>query len=297
MCVESISKILLIVMNIILFIGGGVIMIVGIIAYVDENLLFKLTSLLTEKLGDVFSDLEVLTQLDMFGLIKNNAIILIAVGGFLFLLGFLGCCGAMRKSSCMLNLYAILILVILAMEVGLGVYAYMASDKLEAQIQDGLKVALHKSYKSGARFDDTDKVVISTSAVEIAWDAMQFGAVCCGVANSTDWMDSAKWNTTYTYQSVTFQAVVPPSCCARTTEGKAIKDFTTLEASSFENLMECMMNGQAGTVNEMGCYERVRALVFDNKKIILAVFIVVVLIEIIAVSCACWLKNKADRKK
>ena len=79
-------------------------MAVGIVAMVKVEYIYKLTDLLTDKLSDIFVQLRVLTSLDLNGLITSNAIILIAVGGFLFILGFLGCCGAMRKSSCMLNL-------------------------------------------------------------------------------------------------------------------------------------------------------------------------------------------------
>ena len=89
-------------------------MALGIVALVKVDYIYKLTSLLTDKLGNIFSDLKVLTSLDLNGLITSNAIILIVVGGFLFILGFLGCCGAMRKSSCMLNLVSRIVLFVLA---------------------------------------------------------------------------------------------------------------------------------------------------------------------------------------
>ena len=52
----------------------------------------------------VVNDSSVLNDLDLNGLIRNNGIILVVVGAVIFTLGFLGCFGAMRKSSLLLNL-------------------------------------------------------------------------------------------------------------------------------------------------------------------------------------------------
>ncbi|KAK2139780.1 hypothetical protein LSH36_1620g00051 [Paralvinella palmiformis] len=130
-----ISAILLIVLNITFFLGGGAVLAVGLLALVKPELIFKLVSLLTDQLDMVVNDSSVLNDLDLNGLIRNNGIILVVVGAVIFTLGFLGCFGAMRKSSLLLNLYAYIILGILCLEVGLAVYAYMDSDKIEAQIQ------------------------------------------------------------------------------------------------------------------------------------------------------------------
>lgn len=294
MCAEKLAKIILIVLNIAFFIGGGAIMAVGIVAMVKVEYIYKLTSLLTDKLSDIFDDLKVLTSLDLNGLITNNAIILIAVGAFLFILGFLGCCGAMRKSSCMLNLYAILVLVILGCEVGLGVYAYMYSDKLEAQIQDGLKLSLYKYYAEGVRFEN-DNLKISTKAEEIAWDTVQFQTACCGVTNASDWDNADKWNKTYVYQNNVIIASLPPSCCKRTEEG-AKKELDQLTTGDFVDISGCVDKAKDGSYNTEPCYDRVRSIVFDNKTIIIVVFVIVVFVEILAISCACWLKSKAEGK-
>ena len=46
----------------------------------------------------------VMLQIDLAGLIKSNAIVLLAVGGFLFILGFLGVCGACKKNATLLKI-------------------------------------------------------------------------------------------------------------------------------------------------------------------------------------------------
>lgn len=66
---------------------GGVLLGVGIWVMADPNAL-KMLHVATLDSGD--------------GLVKASAIVLIVVGSIIFLTGFLGCCGAIRESPCML---------------------------------------------------------------------------------------------------------------------------------------------------------------------------------------------------
>ncbi|KAG9329425.1 hypothetical protein JZ751_005315 [Albula glossodonta] len=49
--------------------------------------------------------------------IFNVGYLLIAVGGVLLLMGFLGCCGAMRESRCMLLIFFVIVLLVFIAEV------------------------------------------------------------------------------------------------------------------------------------------------------------------------------------
>ena len=56
--------------------------------------------------------------LEFFDERYSNGAILLGVGGvILFVIGFLGCCGAMKESSCMLYTFAALLSVIVVAEV------------------------------------------------------------------------------------------------------------------------------------------------------------------------------------
>ena len=50
----------------------------------------------------------------------NGAIILCVFGSFLFVLGFLGCCGALKESNCMVYTLAMLLAAIVLTEVSEG---------------------------------------------------------------------------------------------------------------------------------------------------------------------------------
>jgi hypothetical protein len=53
------------------------------------------------------------------------AIIVIVIGGFVFFISFLGCCGSCQESRCLLNFYAILLFLIIGAEIGLSVYTFV----------------------------------------------------------------------------------------------------------------------------------------------------------------------------
>merc|ERR1711916_31789 len=53
------------------------------------------------------------------------------LGGFVFFVSLIGCCASCKESRCLLNLYAIILLVIIACQVALGVYGFVHHQQLE----------------------------------------------------------------------------------------------------------------------------------------------------------------------
>ncbi|XP_058860899.1 CD9 antigen-like [Acipenser ruthenus] len=62
--------------------------------------------------------------------------ILIGAGTLIMLVGFFGCCGAVRESQCLLGLFFSSILVIFAAEVAAGVFGFMNKDTIVSEIKD-----------------------------------------------------------------------------------------------------------------------------------------------------------------
>ncbi|MBN3277091.1 CD9 protein, partial [Polyodon spathula] len=62
--------------------------------------------------------------------------ILIGAGALIMLVGFFGCCGAVRESQCLLGLFFACILVIFAAEVAAGVFGFLNKDMIVKEIQD-----------------------------------------------------------------------------------------------------------------------------------------------------------------
>ncbi|XP_074659744.1 CD9 antigen-like [Tubulanus polymorphus] len=65
--------------------------------------------------------------------IFTGAYVLIAVGCIIMVLGFLGCCGAIRESQCMLVSFFILLFIIFAVLLGAGIWAVVNKDSLKNQ--------------------------------------------------------------------------------------------------------------------------------------------------------------------
>ncbi|KAL4623838.1 CD9 antigen-like [Arapaima gigas] len=62
--------------------------------------------------------------------------ILIGAGGLMMLVGFFGCCGAVRESQCLLGLFFACLVVIFGAEIAAGVFGFLNKDKIIDEIQN-----------------------------------------------------------------------------------------------------------------------------------------------------------------
>jgi len=100
-------------------------------------------------------------------------ILMMVVGGVVFIIAFMGCCGTIRESKCMMMTYAVLLLILLIAEVAIAVGIYTHQAELKELLRDGLTSSM-KDYKT-------------KTEVQEAWDLMQSTLHCCGVENFSDW--------------------------------------------------------------------------------------------------------------
>uniref|UniRef100_A0AC11EB86 CD9 molecule n=1 Tax=Ovis aries TaxID=9940 RepID=A0AC11EB86_SHEEP len=61
--------------------------------------------------------------------------ILIGAGALMMLVGFLGCCGAVQESQCMLGLFFSFLLVIFAIEVAAAIWGYSHKEEVIKEVQ------------------------------------------------------------------------------------------------------------------------------------------------------------------
>ncbi|XP_060110267.1 CD9 antigen [Heteronotia binoei] len=61
--------------------------------------------------------------------------ILIGAGALIMLVGFLGCCGAIQESQCMLGLFFLFLLVIFALEVAAAIWGFSNKETIVQEIQ------------------------------------------------------------------------------------------------------------------------------------------------------------------
>lgn len=81
----------------------------------------------------------------------------------MFLISFLGCCGALKKAKCLLGLYSTILLLILLAEIAIGIFAAVYSSKFKELVTKGLKDSIRVQYKG----EMSNKTLAS-----VAWDAV-----------------------------------------------------------------------------------------------------------------------------
>jgi CD63 antigen len=161
------------------------------------NLLFFLAGLGLIIAGAIVQT-KLSTYFDFFGSsVSAAAILLMVVGGIIFIIGFFGCCGAYKENYCMTMTFAVLLGVVFILEIAAGIAAYVMRDQVHDLVDTKMTEAM-KNYQDDG-FEGVTK----------AWDTLQHDFKCCGVKNATDWKTSGGLN------------VVPDSCCLKEIEGCA----------------------------------------------------------------------------
>ncbi|XP_069765373.1 CD9 molecule a [Narcine bancroftii] len=97
--------------------------------------------------------------------------ILIGAGALMMIVGFLGCCGAIQESTCMLGCFFLFLLVIFAVEIAAGIWGFLNKDKVTEEVQEMYK-SLFTEYRQTK--DESKKAALI---------AIQKGLNCCGIGD------------------------------------------------------------------------------------------------------------------
>jgi len=152
MCLYAIAKYSLFIFNFIFWCAGAAVLGIGIWLLVDANALQEFTDVVE------------------FDVYAAGPIIFIVAGAVMLVFGFFGCCGAIKESTCLLGTYFTMLLIILGLEVGIGVWAFINYDSVEE-----------------ASYDSTYKLFTTSAYTEEGADSLQQRFKCCGSKfNSTN---------------------------------------------------------------------------------------------------------------
>ncbi|XP_042191723.1 tetraspanin-1 [Callorhinchus milii] len=154
-------KVMMILFNLMIFLGGGALLGVGIWVTVDGSSFVKV-------IGQVSSQAMQFVNVGYF---------CIAIGAVLVLIGFLGCCGAQKESRCLLIMFFAIVLIIFIAEIAAAVVALVYSSFAES---------LLKAWVGPVLKNDYGKVKDVTGI----WNSTMSELKCCGFTNYTDFIDS-----------------------------------------------------------------------------------------------------------
>lgn len=186
-CGAKCAKALLITFNLIFWLSGLALIGLGAFLLIDEHR----------------STLFRLFRVDEnYALPQYLAYALIGTGLLVLLIGFFGCCGAVKESKCLLGTYFAFLFIILACELAIGIFAVIFQDKILSSIKEDLNHALKREYGK--------KTHVTT-----AFDWAQAKMLCCGVSGPGDYAESV-WKA----ESIGRGDNVSKTCCRLRDEGE-----------------------------------------------------------------------------
>ncbi|CAH1280028.1 unnamed protein product [Diabrotica balteata] len=146
------------------------------------NFMFMLVGLLLISIG--YTIKAIYTDFDAF-LSNHNykaSDLAIAVGFIILVVALFGCAGAIRESVLLVNLYALLLLGIVILEITISIIAYKSRNHLEETLSEDMLFSMN----------------YYTSDTGYIWDATQYSLHCCGVHGPRDWdkYNNADYNLT-----------------------------------------------------------------------------------------------------
>ena len=104
------SKHLLIVLNILFFVLGLGVLVLGTWISVDKTSLFDLVSNTTSDEKATKDETIFKSEIDYY--FTFASLVIIGTGAFIVLLSLVGCCGAIKESKCLLITYALVVILI-----------------------------------------------------------------------------------------------------------------------------------------------------------------------------------------
>ncbi|XP_061587276.1 tetraspanin-1-like [Cololabis saira] len=233
MCCSGFLKIMMFVFNGGIFLAGAAILGLGVWVKVDSGSLLGF-------LDGVEDAPDALDQL------VHVSYLLIGVGSVLLVMGFLGCCGAMRESRCMLLTFFSIVLIIFIIEVA-GAIVLLVFQGLADQLLQGLEDEVRKGLQ--ARYGDDNSMTP-------LWNSTMEEFHCCGYKNYSDF-ENSPYNTRY--------GTFPPTCCNENDNATAVCDLAHAERSDVP-----------------GCFHVLLKFIEDNVLIIAAVALGIAALEIAA---------------
>jgi len=195
-------KILVFIVNIVLWACGILLIVFGSIALATPVTIVNLL--------DLIPGVAVVTAVyDVTPLFEGVAIFMIVLGSLLFLFGGIGCCGAFKMHKRMIMNYWIMLILGVLTEIALIVYAAVFPNTMNDSVQSGLNTSLIQNF-APVTIESNGTVIYNPVSTKAAWEELQSQSHCCGALS---YMDYA----TFAWQGNSYAgAVIPPTCCAST---------------------------------------------------------------------------------
>ncbi|XP_041985270.1 tetraspanin-33-like isoform X2 [Aricia agestis] len=260
--VSGCVKYMIFILNFIFWLLGGLLIAVGLYAFIDK---WQATGLI--KLDTVYD------------IMLNISLLIALLGGVVFIVSFAGCIGALRENTCLLKFYSLCLLVLFLVEMGSAVCGFVFPRLLHGLVEQSFTERVVHAYR-----DDPD--------LQNFIDFAQSDFQCCGLT-SDGYMDWSK-NEYFNCSSPSVERCgVPFSCCVNATDissglvnimcGYGVQNYPVAEASK--------------RVWTSGCIEIVRSWAERNLYTIASVALGVALSQLFVIYLAKTLEGQIELQK
>ncbi|XP_063244344.1 CD151 antigen-like [Bacillus rossius redtenbacheri] len=265
MCCETfVAKYCLCIFNFLFFLAGAAALGVGIWIAQDKHSFIAVTQIIENK--ELQIEFGKFTQPTV---IEQASYILIAAGAFVFIVSFIGYCGAVRESRCLLATYGVLLLLILLLEVTAGGLAAAYRKETETETRNFLKNSIKKFYSTE-----------NPDAVSLMWTYFMAQMKCCGVDSGEDFNESP-WGTSKERNS----KKVPEACCILVGD---MSKFTPKDPL-------CPVSpSESNSYYSKGCYKRMHEWLMDHINVMIGIGIGLGLLQLLGIFFAFCLCRSID---
>lgn len=255
-------KYLIFLLNFIFWLFGGLLIGIGLYAFVDK---WQLTGWV--KLENVYD------------VILNVSLVMVIMGGVVFIVSFAGCLGALRENTCLLKFYSLCLLIFFLMEMGIAILGFVFPHSMQSLLEENFTDKIIHTYR-----DDPD--------LQNFIDFAQQEFKCCGLSSEgyMDWSKNEYFNCT---SPSVEHCGVPFSCCINATDlssrlvnimcGYGVQTLSVAEASK--------------KVWTSGCIEIVRSWAERNLYTIAGIALGIALSQLFVIYLAKTLEGQIDLQK
>lgn len=256
-CGGTLGKVFLILINIIFFLLGLGLLIVG--ALMKANV-----KIVTDEVKPALNTVTV-SSYKLGDLADNLSVVFIVIGVFIFIVAGLGLFGACCQNRCMLVTYAILVLILFIAKIAAIALWFTMQGEVEDKVKNEMLTSLQTHF--------TDDSVDTGSEVSRSWNYMFMTLDCCAinkVTSGTNDFDQSPWCTATGKSCKDSSAEVPRTCCV------------DVDASTYTTAAAPCTTGVSG-YNTMGCYDALKAEIDSYSTPVIGVGITILVIELLAV--------------
>jgi len=213
----------------------------------------------------------------------------LGIGLLVSILAFLGCCGALTTSRCLLVVFTLLLTLLTVAELALVVLLQLKEVEITPLVSIGVKQTVEEKYHP------------ANPGVTLYWDNLQQGLECCGAEGAQDWQDSLFNGQIEETREIGIGSAltkrppftIPLSCCRNLTDPGILQACHSAQftPSSFSDTFNQQI------YFDKGCTGRIVHLLEENLSYLLFAGLGLVLLELLGIIfsiCLCCTIQRID---